>query len=149
MIRAGGLLQQGFSTWSVAKELGLSPRHVKRLKKDPRTYDPELCRATKYRGRPCGMKKSKQDDVRLALLAKFSLSEHSIERARRIIREVSGIDYSASHVYRLLRQLKAKLPKGVLFGHYNHTKHRCNSCGALLVKRECLLCMIREIKGSN
>lgn len=149
MLKVGSLLRNGATAIRVANEVGMHPKSIRRLRKDPRLYDPELCKISKYSGRKPRLPQNQKDDVRLALLAKFSLSEHSIERARRIIREVSGIDYSASHVYRLLRQLKAKLPKGVLFGHYNHTKHRCNTCGALLVKRECLLCMIREIKGSS
>lgn len=149
LLHAGAMFRRGASIGSVASEVGISLRHACRLKRDPRIYDAALCAKKSRLGRPSKMSSKQQADVRLALLAKFSLSEHSIARARRIIREVSGIDYAPAYVYELLRKLKARLPKGVLFGHYNHTKHRCNTCGQLLVKRECLLCLIRDIKAKD
>lgn len=149
MVHIGDMIRGGASLMQVSSEVGLSRRHIRRLKRDPRIYNAELCKQSRLLGRRPRLSTKQQADVRLALLAKFSLSEHSIARARRIIREVSGVDYAPAYVYELLRKLKAKLPKGVLFGHYNHTKHRCNTCGQLLVKRECLLCMIREIKAQS
>lgn len=145
-LKAGQLLRQGMSGCAVASAVGLTPRSIRKLRRDPRLYDPELNAISRYAGRRSKIPAQKHDDVRLALLHRFSLSEHSISRARRIIREVSGIDYPIRTVYLLLKKLKAELPKGALAGHYNHTKHRCNGCGAMLVKRTCLLCMVREIQ---
>jgi len=143
------MLRNGVPAWKVAKDVGLAPQSVRRLRRDPRLYDPELNAISRYAGRKSRIPKQKHDDVRLALLHRFSLSEHSIMRARRIIAEVSGVEYPVKTVYRLLKQLKAEIPKGALAGHYNHTKHRCNGCGALLVKRTCLLCMVREIQAGT
>jgi len=147
-LKAGSLLKQGFSAVRVSQELGLSPKTVRRLKRDPRIYSPELASKSRYRGRPCQMDKDQQNRARLALIGKFSLDEHSISRAQRIIKEVSGIEYSTVHVRRLIKRLKAELPKGALYGHYNHKKRRCK-CGALLVKRTCLLCLIQEIQDAE
>jgi len=146
--RAASLLSSGRSINEVAREVCLTPRMVCKLKRDPRIYSPELASKSRYRGRPCQMDKDQQNRARLALIGKFSLDEHSISRAQRIIREVSGIEYSTVHVRRLIKRLKAELPKGALYGHYNHKKRRCK-CGALLVKRTCLLCLIQEIQDAE
>lgn len=147
-VSAERLIKQGYSSAKVAGELGLSERWVRKLKRDPRIYAAEKP-TSRYSGRPCVMSKEAQNNARLALIGQFSLTEHSVKRAQRIIAEVTGIEYCLRHVYDLIKRLKIELPKGALFGHYNHKKRRCLGCGAKLVKRTCLLCLLKEIEAAK
>ncbi len=74
LLHAGSMFRRGASISRVAQEVGLSLRQVCRLKRDPRIYDAALCAKNLRNGRPSKLSTKQQADVRLALLAKFSLS---------------------------------------------------------------------------
>lgn len=137
------MLAGGHSVHDVARVMRVHPRTVKRWRRRPQQKQ--------WGGARRGLSEQQQQQARLALLHHFNVDEDGIRRAAKIIREATGVEYHPDHVRRILKRLKVLgVPRGVQFGAYNTTKHRCPVCRAKLVKRICYACFLQgKVDGSG